>query len=53
MKGLIVTLLASLGGALGWWLGAFEGTMTAFFLSIIGTAVGVYFARRLIVEYLP
>ncbi len=43
---------ASIGGALGWWLGAFIGTMTAFFLSVVGTAAGVYFARRLTRPYL-
>jgi len=53
VKGLIVTVLASLGGALGWWVGNLEGVMTGFFLSVVGTAVGVYLARRLIVEYLP
>lgn len=37
---------ASIGGAFGWWLGAFVGTMTAFFLSVVGTAAGVYLARR-------
>lgn len=43
---------ASIGGALGWWLGAFVGTMTAFFLSVVGTALGVYFARRWARPYL-
>jgi len=37
---------ASIGGVVGWWLGAFGGTMAAFFLSVVGTAVGVYLARR-------
>jgi hypothetical protein len=43
---LIVLCGATLGGALGWWLGARIGLMTAFFLSVIGTAAGTYFARR-------
>jgi hypothetical protein len=46
-------LAGSLGGALGWWLGGLEGIMTAFFLSVLGTALGVYAARRLMDEYLP
>ena len=43
---------ASIGGALGWWLGAFVGTMTAFFLGVVGTAAGVYLARRWVGRYL-
>ena len=43
----------TLGSALGWWLGALEGIMTAFFLSVLGTGLGVYLARRLMDEYLP
>lgn len=38
---------ATVGGALGWWLGERIGLMTAFLVSILGTAVGVYFGRRL------
>jgi membrane protein YqaA with SNARE-associated domain len=53
VRGLIATIGGSLGGALGWWLGKLEGVMTAFFLSILGTAAGVYLVRRLMEEYLP
>jgi hypothetical protein len=38
---------ATVGGAVGWWLGASVGTMTAFMLSTVGTGVGVYAGRRL------
>ena len=44
---------ATLGGAAGWWLGAQVGVMTAFFLGTLGTAVGVYFARRWFSDILP
>ena len=44
---------ATIGGAAGWWLGAHAGVMTAFFLSILGTAAGVYIARRWLGDYLP
>jgi hypothetical protein len=37
---------ATVGGWIGWWLGAFVGIMTAFFLSIIGSGVGLYWGRR-------
>lgn len=38
---------ATVGGALGWSLGAPFGIMTAFLVSIVGTALGVYGAHRL------
>jgi uncharacterized membrane protein YeaQ/YmgE (transglycosylase-associated protein family) len=43
---------ATAGGYAGWWLGENGGLMTAFFLSIIGTALGVYLAQRWAHEYL-
>jgi len=52
VKKLIVLLASTIGGGVGWWLGAFAGMMTAFMVSIIGTALGVYVARRLIAEHL-
>jgi len=44
---------AVVGGALGWWIGERVGLMTAFFLSLVGTAVGIYLARRFGRHYLP
>lgn len=38
------------GGAIGWWLGAFVGVMTAFILSVAGTGAGLYAARRIAAE---
>jgi len=38
---------ASLVGSIGWWMGASAGVMTAFFLSMIGTGLGMYAGRRL------
>jgi hypothetical protein len=37
---------AMIGGYVGWWLGSYVGVMTAFFVSIIGTGVGLYAGRR-------
>lgn len=49
----IIKIVAStLGSSAGWWLGAHLGLMTAFFLSIIGTAAGVYLANLWTSEYL-
>jgi uncharacterized membrane protein YeaQ/YmgE (transglycosylase-associated protein family) len=38
---------ATAGGWIGWAVGEPVGTMTAFMLSIVGTAIGVIVARRL------
>jgi hypothetical protein len=38
---------ASLVGSIGWWMGAPVGVMTAFFLSMVGTGLGMYAGRRL------
>lgn len=53
MGKLLVLIGATVGGAIGWWAGAKIGFMTAYFLSVIGTGVGVYVARRINREYLP
>jgi hypothetical protein len=39
---------ATIVGWLGWWLGSFVGPMTAFLVSAVGTAVGLYYSRRLL-----
>lgn len=46
MRKLAVFLGATIGGAVGWWLGAFVGTMTAFIVSMVGTGIGIYAVRR-------
>jgi hypothetical protein len=46
MAKLLAFLGATIGGAIGWWLGARVNTMAAFFISVLGTAVGVYVGRR-------
>lgn len=52
MVWIVVTFAASVGGAIGWWLGAFAGGAMAFIVSLFGTAAGVYFARRFVAQYL-
>jgi membrane protein YqaA with SNARE-associated domain len=48
----MIKLVAStLGSYAGWWLGSHLGLMTGFFLSIIGTAAGAYWAQRWMSEY--
>jgi hypothetical protein len=41
------TLAAFIGGTIGWYLGALAGTGTAFVLSMVGTAAGIYVAKNL------
>ena len=52
MVWMVVGLASTLGGAIGWKLGMFGGMGLAFFFSLIGTAVGVFFARRFVSRYL-
>ena len=44
---------ASLGGYVGWALGERFGIFTAFFLSLVGTAAGVWGANVVKRRYLP
>lgn len=46
LANIIVFVVASTAGAIGWWAGSLIGFMTAFFVSIIGTALGTYYARK-------
>ena len=46
MSGFLAFVGANIGGWIGWSLGAPFGFMTAFMLSIVGTAAGVYGGRR-------
>ena len=50
MSKLLAFVGATLGGAAGWWLRDRAGMMTAFILSEIGTAIGVYVGRRLAIR---
>ncbi len=51
MSKLMVFVGATAGGWLGWFAGAPFGTMTAFMLSMVGTGVGIYVARRWAAKY--
>jgi hypothetical protein len=47
MSKVLTFLGASVGGAIGWWLGEHVGIMTAFIVSTVGTGIGVYAGRRI------
>jgi membrane protein YqaA with SNARE-associated domain len=53
MGKLLALVGATVGGAVGWWLGAHVGIMTAFMLSMVGTGGGVYAGRRFAARYGP
>ena len=42
---------ATVGSALGWWLGKHIGLMTAFLVSTVGTGAGLYIGRRVADTY--
>lgn len=52
MAKMLYFALSILGGWIGWALGSPLGIMVAFFLSLVGTALGVYLARRITRTYL-
>ena len=44
---------ATLGGLIGWWIGAPFGVMTAFIVSTVLSGFGMYFARKWALVYWP
>jgi len=46
MNAFFAFLGATIGGWIGWAAGEHVGIMTAYMLSVVGTAVGVYAGRR-------
>jgi len=48
MQKLLITLGVTVGGYIGWAIGAPAGIFTAFVVSMIGSAAGVYGARLLL-----
>lgn len=51
MRKLLGLVGATLGGAVGWWLGARVGLMTAFVLSMVGTGAGMYVGFQIASRY--
>ena len=39
---------ATVAGWIGWWVGSFIGPMTGFLVSVVGTAAGLYYSRRVL-----
>ena len=53
MTRLLGLIGATIGSAIGWWLGARVGLMTAFLISTLGTGFGLYYGTRLARHWLP
>lgn len=47
MKKLIVMLVSTVTSAIGWWIGARAGIMTAFIVSMVGLGVGIWWGARM------
>lgn len=52
MKKVLIFLSISIGGWIGWWLGKYVGFMTAYLLSVLGGAAGLYTGRRIMKKYM-
>ena len=53
MQKLLTMMGMTVGGYVGWAIGAPAGIFTAFMVSMIGTAAGLYAARRVADRLLP
>ncbi|MBI1799053.1 MAG: hypothetical protein HYR73_05150 [Candidatus Eisenbacteria bacterium] len=53
MSKLMVFAGMTVGGWIGWALAARFGLMWALFASLVGSAVALYWTRRLVRDYLP
>lgn len=53
MKGFLSLMGMSVGGWLGWALGAPISIFTAFIVSMVGTGVGLYATQRAVKRFLP
>lgn len=51
MRKLVAFISTTIGSGLGWWIGAPFGIMTAFIVSILGTALGLYVGYKLLDHY--
>ena len=53
MKKVFTLVGSTAGGSIGWAAGATIGTMTGFFLMVIGTAAGTYYGIKAAERFLP
>ena len=53
MKGFLNLFGMSVGGWIGWAIGAQVSIFTAFIVSMVGTGVGLFYTQRMIKRLLP
>jgi hypothetical protein len=51
MTKLLIFLGTTVGSAVGWWVGAKVGIMTALMLSMVGFGLGMYYGRKAAQHY--
>ncbi len=47
MKRMVMLIAVSCGGSIGWYCGSGWGIMSAYFASVLGSAIGLYLGRKL------
>jgi hypothetical protein len=52
MNKLVPWVTTTIGSSIGWWIGAKVGIMTAFIVSMVGFAAGLYYGRKWLAENL-
>src|SRR6185437_14229914 len=53
MRGTLAFIGTTIGGAIGWWIGARVGFTTAVIVSAVGSGVGLYYSRRIADAVIP
>jgi len=53
MRGTLAFLGTTIGGAVGWWIGAKIGITTEVMVSAVGSGVGLYYSRRFADSVIP
>jgi hypothetical protein len=52
MKKLLIIIWISIGGWIGWWIGEHFGIMSAYLLSVAGSAAGLYFGKKIMTNFM-
>lgn len=53
VKKILILVGTTVGSSIGWWLGAYAGTMTAYMLSMVGLGIGMWVGARMAKQYEP
>ncbi len=53
MRNVVLILLMSVAGAVGWWLGGLANLYVALIVSMIASGGALYYGRALVDEWMP